>query len=96
MIMQHYWGLADGHTYAQVSTTTAQALYPITQSQCQSESELQQGSEAHHQFETGQMTVREEPLENVDEESELGDDNMVFIEDDHDWDSDESDLHDLD
>lgn len=95
MIMRHYWGLGVGHTYARISTIAARSLYLKTQPQHQSETQPQ--SETQHQSEID--LIMEAPLENVDEESELGDDDMVYSEDDHhDWDSDENDdtLHDLD
>lgn len=91
MMMRHYWGLGVGHTYARISTVTARSLYLKTHPQCQSETQSQHQSEMR--------STAEEPVErrtDEDEESELGDDDMVFIEDEHDWDSDEDGLHDLD
>lgn len=70
--MRHYWGLAVGHTYARISTAAAKWLY---------------FKHPHRSGESVELPIEELP-DASDEESELGEDDMVYIDDDRDWDTD--------
>lgn len=70
--MRYYWGLGVGHTYARISTTAARKLY-LTLPHRFNEHEAQE--------------VTPEQPEDVDEDEELGDNDMVFQDDDVDSDS---------
>lgn len=78
MIMRHYWGLGVGHTYARMPGAVVRSTY-LTR---------HRGGEcdAVHSQALGELP------ENADEESDLGDDDMVFFDDDGDWDSDGSSI----
>jgi hypothetical protein len=79
MIMRHYWGLGVGHTYARISAAAAHSLYPKAS---------HSANEHNVEEATGELP------EDIDEEAELGDDDMVYVED-RDWDSDESSVYGL-
>lgn len=67
MIMRHYWGLGVGHTYARISATDAQTLYP---------------TKSHQPHEHSTKEGTEGQPEDVDDDVELGDDDMVYADDD--------------
>lgn len=77
MMMRHYWGLGVGHTYARISAADARSLYLIS----------------HRPDEYGIQDGAEGQSEEVDEDAELGDDDMVYADDDYH--SDDSSIYGL-
>lgn len=65
--MRHYWGLGVGHTYARISTADARSLH-LAARPLESDEHVIQDTD-------GQP-------EDVDEDSDLGDDDMVYAHDD--------------
>lgn len=70
MIMRHYWGLGVGHTYAHISAADARSLH-LTNDHLSSDKHIDILPEG-----------TEDQPEDVDEDSELGDDDMVYAHDD--------------